>query len=125
MSKIKEWLLESCNEDEWSPLSVHSNELENKIIRVNNNNDIRVGVIVEYHDNFNYSISFNGKIERVNLENLSCYIKNNITTNRDFCLAFGDMFLNYIKKSKDMELDISDKDFLKSFVSLVYYNSGL
>ena len=124
MSEIQKWLLEPCNEIMWSPLRIHSKELENKIIRINIDENIKIGTIIEYHDDFKYTVHFGDKTEMLDLKNTSCHIKDDIISNREFCLHFGNQFLNYIKKSKDMELNISDKDFLKRFAMTIYYNSG-
>ena len=125
MSDFKKRLNTRCNDREWMFVSGYPYSPINKIFKiVFENDEEELGQILESHENGHYTVRYQDKIQKMNLSELNCYIDKGIITNRDFCVKNGFQFLNYLKNSNDLNMTIPDKDFIKYFSQIIYYNSG-
>lgn len=125
MSDFKKWLNTRCNDREWMFVRGYSYSPINKVFKiVFENDEEEFGQILESHENGHYTVRYQDKIQKMNLSELNCYIDKGVITNRDFCVKNGFQFLNYLKNSNDLNITIPDKDFIKYFSQIIYYNSG-
>ena len=125
MAGFREWLNTRCNDREWMFISGYPYPLANKVFKiVFDDNNEELGKILESHENGNFTVWCQDKVQYMNLNQFNCYIDKGTITNRDFCIKNGSQFLNYIKNSNDMNMSISDKEFIKYFSQIIYYNSG-
>ena len=125
MSDFKKWLNTRCNDREWLFISGYPYSPINKVFKiVFDDNKEEIGKILEFHENGQYTVWYQEKIQKINLNEFNCYIDKGTITNRDFCIKNGYQFLNYIKNSNDLNINISDKEFIKYFSQIIYYNSG-
>lgn len=125
MSDFKEWLDTRCNEREWLPLQGYPYNPTKKAFKIiDENEEENIGVILEYISEREYLVSYQDSIQKLNLNEFICFVDKGTVSNRNFCIKNGFKFLNYLKSINTLELNISDKDFIKYFSQIIYYNSG-
>ena len=124
MAEFKEWLDTRCNDREWIPSKKYPYNPINKAFKIIEKNKETFGVILEHTLEGEYIVSYQDNIQTMKLDDFICFIDKGTVTNRHFCIRNGFKFLNYIKAIDNLELNISDKDFIKYFSQIIYYNSG-
>ena len=124
MTEFKEWLDTRCNDKEWLPIKGYPYSPINKVFKIIEENEETLGVILEYTSEGEYIVSYQNNIQTMKLDDFICFIDKGTVTNRHFCIKNGFKFLNYLKTINDLEFKLSDKDFIKYFSQIIYYNSG-
>lgn len=124
MSHFKHWLNLRCSELDWIPVKNYPYNFQNKVFKIIENEDEQFGQIIEVLEDNQFSVWYQDNIQLLKLKDLVCYIDKGTITNRDFCIKNGFKFLKYLKSCDNLEVNISDKDFIKYFSQIVYYNSG-
>ena len=124
MAEFKEWLDTRCNDREWITSKRYPYNPINKAFKIIEKEEEKLGVILEHTSEGEYIVSYQNNIQTMKLDDFICFIDKGTVTNRHFCIKNGFKFLNYIKAIDNLELNISDKDFIKYFSQIIYYNSG-
>lgn len=124
MADFQEWLNTRCNEREWIPVSGYPYNPINKTFKIIERNEEKHGVILENPSEGEYLVFYQNTTQIMKLDDFTCFIDKGTITNRHFCIKNGFKFLNYLKQINNLEVTLSDKDFIKYFSQIIYYNSG-
>ena len=122
---FKKWLKSRCNDFEWISLENYPYVIENKIFKIiDSDNEETFGQILSLSEDKTYTVWYQDRVQTKKLEDTPCFVDKGTVTNRDFCIEHGFKFLNYLRSCKDIDMTISDKEFINYFSQIIYFNSG-